>query len=88
MQSIRQSGSVVSLVVYSMRCSLQEPGTNAEIKEFAHGKYGATYDLYAKIKVNGDDALPLYKYLKSKQGGMLGRCASGFSFHLCIPLVL
>jgi glutathione peroxidase-family protein len=52
---------------------LQEPGTDAEIKEFARVKYGATYDLYSKINVNGDDAIPLYKYLKSKQGGTLGR---------------
>jgi len=50
----------------------QEPGTDAEIKEFARGKYGATYDLYSKIDVNGDNAHPLYKYLKSKQGGTLG----------------
>jgi glutathione peroxidase-family protein len=51
----------------------QEPGTNAEIKEFARGKYGATYDLYAKIDVNGDNAHPLYKYMKSVQGGLLGK---------------
>ncbi|XP_058059534.1 uncharacterized protein LOC131210323 isoform X1 [Anopheles bellator] len=29
-------------------------------------------DVFAKIKVNGDDAEPLYKYLKHKQGGILG----------------
>jgi glutathione peroxidase-family protein len=34
--------------------------------------YGATYDLYGKIDVNGDNAHPLYNYLKSKQGGFLG----------------
>lgn len=28
--------------------------------------------MFSKIKVNGDDAEPLYKYLKSKQGGLLG----------------
>lgn len=48
---------------------LQEPGTDAEIKEFARVKYGATYDLYSKIDVNGDNAHPLYKYLQSKQSG-------------------
>lgn len=50
----------------------QEPGTAAEIKEFARVKYGATYDLFDKIDVNGDGAHPLYKYLKSVQGGTLG----------------
>nr|UCK81636.1 probable phospholipid hydroperoxide glutathione peroxidase [Arenicola marina] len=50
----------------------QEPGTNEEIKEFARGKYGAQFDLFAKIDVNGSNALPLFNYLKMKQGGTLG----------------
>jgi len=49
----------------------QEPGTDAEIKEFATGKYGAQFDLFSKINVNGNDAHPLWKYLKSKQAGFL-----------------
>jgi len=49
----------------------QEPGTNAEIREFANG-YGVTFDMYAKINVNGSDAHPLYDFLKKKQGGTLG----------------
>jgi len=49
----------------------QEPGTNAEIKEFATGKYGVTFDMFAKIDVNKDSAHPLWKYLKHKQGGTL-----------------
>ncbi|CAG0899148.1 unnamed protein product [Darwinula stevensoni] len=48
-----------------------EPGTNAEIKEFA-AKYGVEFDMFEKIKVNGDDAHELWKYLKKKQGGLLG----------------
>jgi glutathione peroxidase-family protein len=50
----------------------QEPGTNAEIKEFAKGNYGVTFDMFAKIDVNSDKADPLWKYLKHKQGGTLG----------------
>lgn len=50
----------------------QEPGTNAEIKAFATDNYGVTFDMYAKIDVNKDSAHPLWKYLKSKQGGTLG----------------
>ena len=45
----------------------QEPGSNAEIKEFASAKYDATFPLFEKIEVNGDDASELYKYLKSAQ---------------------
>lgn len=50
----------------------QEPGTNEEIKAFATGKYGVQFDMFSKINVNGNDAIPLWKYLKNKQGGTLG----------------
>jgi len=49
----------------------QEPGTEAEIKEFATTKYNVTFDMFSKINVNGGDAHPLWVYLKNKQGGFL-----------------
>ncbi len=48
----------------------QEPGSNAEIKEFALAK-GAKFDLFAKIDVNGSKEHPLFTYLKNKQSGFL-----------------
>lgn len=48
----------------------QEPGTNEEIKKFAENK-GATFDMFAKIDVNGSHEHPLYTYLKNKQHGTL-----------------
>jgi len=45
----------------------QEPGTAAEIAEFCEKNYGVDFDLMAKVDVNGDDAVPLYKYLTSKE---------------------
>lgn len=42
----------------------QEPGTNAEILEFATSKYGVTFPMFAKIEVNGDGAAPLYQFLR------------------------
>lgn len=41
----------------------QEPGTAEEIKSFCRVTHNGTYDLFAKIKVKGDDAAPLYQYL-------------------------
>jgi glutathione peroxidase len=41
----------------------QEPGTNEEIKNFCLLKYNATFPLFAKISVKGDDIDPLYSYL-------------------------
>ena len=54
--------------------STQEPGSNAEIKEFAAG-YNVKFDLFSKICVNGDDAHPLWKWMKvqPKGRGMLGK---------------
>lgn len=41
----------------------QEPGTNEEIKEFCTVKYNVTFTLFDKIKVLGDNKIPLYKKL-------------------------
>ena len=46
----------------------QEPGTEAEIKQFCKMRYGVTFPLSAKVKVKGDDKTPLYKEL-TKTGG-------------------
>ena len=40
----------------------QEPGTEAEIKEFCTSKYHVTFPMFAKISVKGDDIDPLYAY--------------------------
>ena len=47
----------------------QEPGTNAEIFEFATSKYDVTFPMFAKIEVNGDGACDLYKWLRTEQPG-------------------
>ena len=41
----------------------QEPGSNAEIKEFCSTKFHVTFPMFSKISVKGDDIHPLYKYL-------------------------
>ena len=50
----------------------QEPGGDDEIKEFCEMNYGVEFPLFSKIEVNGDAAHPLYKFLKSEKGGLLG----------------
>ena len=45
----------------------QEPGTNAEILEFARSRYNANFPMFAKIEVNGDGACELYQWLKAQQ---------------------
>lgn len=41
----------------------QEPGTNAQIKEFCTKNYGVSFPMAAKISVKGDDTAPIYKWL-------------------------
>lgn len=50
----------------------QEPGGSSEISEFCEMNYGVSFPLYEKIEVNGNNADPLYKYLKKKAPGLLG----------------
>ena len=50
----------------------QAPGTEEEIASFCQSRYGITFRLFSKINVNGDDAEPLYKYLKEQKKGVLG----------------
>eukprot|EP01147_Barroeca_monosierra_P005886 gene5886-9073_t len=48
----------------------QEPGTNAEINNFACSKYNAAYDIMSKIEVNGENTDPVYLFLKEKTDGL------------------
>ncbi len=45
----------------------QEPGTNAEIKEFCTRQFNITFPMFSKISVAGPDMHPLYQYLTSPQ---------------------
>jgi len=42
----------------------QEPGSEADIREFCTSHYQVTFPLFAKIDVNGASAHPLYEYLR------------------------
>ncbi|RWR91825.1 putative phospholipid hydroperoxide glutathione peroxidase [Cinnamomum micranthum f. kanehirae] len=50
----------------------EEPGTNEEILETACTRFKAEYSIFDKIDVNGDNAAPVYKFLKSSKGGLFG----------------
>ena len=50
----------------------QEPGSNEEIASFCEMNYGVSFPIMEKIEVNGKNASPIFKYLKSKAGGLFG----------------
>jgi glutathione peroxidase len=58
----------------------QEPGDEAQIKNFCSLTYGVTFPMFAKINVNGADAEPLYTYLKKSLPGILGLEAIKWNF--------
>jgi glutathione peroxidase len=50
----------------------QEPGSDDEIKSFCDLNYGVHFPLFSKVDVNGENAHPVYKFLKTEKGGLLG----------------
>jgi len=50
----------------------QEPGDAAQIEQFCSSNYAITFPMFAKVDVNGDNAHPLFKYLKNQKAGLLG----------------
>ena len=58
----------------------QEPGDEAEIKNFCTLTYDVTFPMFAKINVNGSAAHPLYEWLKKEKTGLLGIGAIKWNF--------
>ncbi|KAF8387996.1 hypothetical protein HHK36_026662 [Tetracentron sinense] len=50
----------------------QEPGTSQEAEEFACTRYKAEYPVFEKIRLNGPDTAPVYKFLKASKTGTFG----------------
>lgn len=64
------------LVVLDFPCNQfanQAPGTEDEIVSFCQMKYNVSFPQFAKIKVNGDEASALYKWLKEQKGGFFSK---------------
>jgi len=63
------------LVVLGFPCDQfghQEPGDEAEIKNFCSLTYDVSFPMFAKVDVNGPHAHPLFKWLKAEKSGLLG----------------
>lgn len=83
LEAIYQKYKDQGLVVLGFPCNQfggQEPGTEAEIQSFCSLNYGVTFPMFAKVDVNGSEEHPLYTYLKSQKGGLLGFDAIKWNF--------
>lgn len=58
----------------------QEPGTADEIESFCKINFGLSFPLFAKIDVNGNEAEPLYQWLKSAAPGLAGTKSIKWNF--------
>ena len=58
----------------------QEPGNADEIASFCKLTYDVTFPLMAKVDVNGDDATPLYQWMKGEAPGLMGSKSIKWNF--------
>jgi glutathione peroxidase len=68
LQALHEKYHGKGLAVVGVPCNQfgkQEPGSPAEIQEFCKKNYGVSFDLLAKVDVNGAEACDLYKHLKA-----------------------
>jgi glutathione peroxidase len=75
LEAIYQKYKEQGLVVCGFPCNqfgAQEPGTNAQIKEFCSTKYNVTFPMFDKIEVNGPHRHPLYAALAGKDSAFAG----------------
>jgi glutathione peroxidase len=68
LQSLHENYAQQGLAVLGFPCNQfgqQEPGTANDIRQFCTANYNVTFDLFEKIKVNGENANAFYKHLTS-----------------------
>jgi len=70
LESLNEKYKDKGLAVLGFPCNqfgAQEPGSEEDIVKFCQSKYNVSFDMFAKIDVNGEDASPVYKALTSKE---------------------
>jgi glutathione peroxidase len=75
LEALQQKYSVRGFSVLGFPCNQfgrQEPGSAAEIGQFCSSNYAVSFPMFDKIDVNGDNAHPLYQYLRGEKSGLLG----------------
>ena len=74
LEALYQHYKAQGLVVIGFPCNqfgAQDPDSNANIGAFCQKNYGVTFPMMAKVAVNGNEAHPIYQWLKAQKGGVL-----------------
>ena len=74
LEALYQKYKDQGLVIIGFPCDQfagQEPGSNDEIAEFCRLNHGVTFPLMAKTDVNGDNAEPVFEYLKAQSSSAM-----------------
>ncbi|MBY6128865.1 glutathione peroxidase [Qipengyuania aquimaris] len=58
----------------------QEPGDAGEIEQFCKVNFGLTFPLMQKVEVNGDNASPLFDWMKAEAPGLMGSKSIKWNF--------
>jgi len=83
LEKLHQEFAPCGFAVLGFPCNqfgAQEPGDEAQIRNFCSLTYHVTFPMFAKIDVNGAGAHPLYEFLKSEKAGLLGIEAIKWNF--------
>lgn len=75
LESLYQKYKDKGLVILGFPCNQfanQEPGDEKSISEGCLINYGVSFPMFSKIEVNGENAHPIYKYLKKELSGFFG----------------
>lgn len=71
LQDLYEKYSEQDFVILDFPCNQfgkQAPGSNDEIASFCQSRYGVKFPIFSKIDVNGENADPIFEYLKSEKG--------------------
>lgn len=83
LEALHKTYGAQGLTVMGFPCNqfgAQDPGSNAEIGAFCQRNYGVSFTMMEKVDVNGNDAHPLFKWLKAEAPGVLGSEAIKWNF--------
>jgi len=83
LEKLHQTYAEKGLAVLGFPCNQfanQDPGDEAQIANFCQKNYGVSFQMMAKVKVNGSEAHPLYQWLTAQAPGILGSKAVKWNF--------